>query len=282
MFKFENLKCIHIEVTSRCQASCPMCNRNLYGGLKNPRLTLADWTLEDFQTIINEEVLENLYQIMFCGHFGDPLINPHFLDMIKYLKEVNPNIMVNLHTNGSFYKEDWWTELAQSLPTKHQVHIGIDGLEDTHSLYRLDTNWAHIIRNAKAFIAAGGNAVWKMIKFDHNAHQVDECRTMASELGFIKFDLTDHSRSSGSVFDRQGNRVYQIGSGPSHPTTDTVIKWYDKYIEDDWMLQKTEKNSLSCYSQQSKSIYVTANGEVYPCCYLGFRSEEHTSELQSH
>ena len=29
-------------------------------------------------------------------------------------------------------------------------------------------------------------------------------------------------------------------------------------------------NSLSCYSQQSKSIYVTANGEVYPCCYLGF------------
>jgi MoaA/NifB/PqqE/SkfB family radical SAM enzyme len=130
-----------------------MCNRNLYGGLKNPKLEIAEWSLEDFQNIFDKELVEQLVQVLFCGHFGDPLINPDFLYMIKYLKDINPNIMINVHTNGSFYKEEWWVEFAKFLPKLHSVHIGIDGLEDTHKLYRIGTDWNKIIKNAKAFIS---------------------------------------------------------------------------------------------------------------------------------
>ena len=53
MIAIEDINWLHIELSSKCQAACPMCNRNSYGGMKNPKLVLADWTLEEFKTIIN-------------------------------------------------------------------------------------------------------------------------------------------------------------------------------------------------------------------------------------
>lgn len=38
MFNFQDLKQVHLEITTRCQASCPMCSRNYHGGLDNPNL----------------------------------------------------------------------------------------------------------------------------------------------------------------------------------------------------------------------------------------------------
>lgn len=267
MITLDQVRDVHIELTTLCNARCPLCLRNAHGFPHNFGYPETSMSLEQYQQVFDTEFLQQLTTLTVCGNFGDFVACPDALEIIAYTRQSNPTIRITICTNGSARNTDFWAQLAKYKP---EVSFCIDGLEDTHPLYRLDTNWTHIIRNATAFIAAGGDAVWKMIKFEHNTHQVDACRAMASELGFIKFDLTDHSRSSGSAFDRQGNLTHLIGSGPNHPTTDTVIKWYDKYIEDDWMLQKTEKNSLNCYSQQSKSIYVTANGEVYPCCYLGF------------
>lgn len=267
MFTFDRLKIAHLEITSRCQASCPMCNRNLYGGLKNPNLVIAEWTLDDFKRIINEEVANQLFQVMFCGHFGDPVINPHFLDMIKYLKEVNPNIMVNLHTNGSFYKEDWWTELAHSLPKLHQVHIGIDGLEDTHKLYRIGTDWHKITKNSKAFNAAGGNAIWEFIRFKHNQHQVEECRQLSKELGFKTFSVKDTSRyidgKPYQVLDKNGNLLYYL-----EPPTDTTISYVTEEIVKNYKKYAAE-STIDCMVLRMTQIYIDAKQQLYPCGFLG-------------
>ena len=52
MFNFSDLKTIHIELTTNCQAKCPMCSRNIHSGIENPLLKIVGWTLEDFKTII--------------------------------------------------------------------------------------------------------------------------------------------------------------------------------------------------------------------------------------
>ncbi len=116
MFKFEDIKALQVEITTRCQASCPMCMRNVYGGMKNPHLIIDNWTLDEFKRIVNEEVLEKLIYILLCGQYGDPLINPDLQEICKYIVSVNPNIFLVIHTNGSLRNEEWWRELARIMP----------------------------------------------------------------------------------------------------------------------------------------------------------------------
>jgi MoaA/NifB/PqqE/SkfB family radical SAM enzyme len=150
-----------------------------------------------------------------------------------------------------------------------EIIFDLDGLEDTHAMYRVDTNWQNIIRNAQTAMSNGSSAVWKMIKFQHNLHQIDACRDMAKILGFYRFDLTDHGRDYGPAFDRHGNMTHILGivddrNGPR--TIDQIIQWKDHTTP---RLPPEEKETLDCYSNRSETIFIAANGEVYPCCYLG-------------
>ena len=267
MISIDQIRDVHIELTTLCNARCPLCMRNAHGFSHNFGYPEASLSLDNVKRMFSPAFVQQLNTFTVCGNYGDFVACPDALEIIDYIRANNSSIRITICTNGSARNTAFWTELAHLKP---EVSFCIDGLEDTHHLYRLDTNWSHIIRNAQAFIAAGGDAVWKMIKFEHNKHQVDACRTMAKELGFIKFDLTDHSRSSGAAFDRAGNLTHQIGTGPIHNTPESVIHWQQKSADEDWLLKKEEKSNLDCYSKRASSIYVTGNGEVYPCCYLGF------------
>lgn len=267
MISIDQVKDVHIELTTLCNARCPMCVRNANGFPYNFGYPETSLSLIDIQKIFSLNFLKQLRSFTVCGNYGDFVACPDALKIINYVRDCNPDIIITISTNGSARNDAFWAQLASARP---EVSFCIDGLEDTHSLYRLDTNWAQIIHNAKTFISAGGSAVWKMIKFDHNQHQVNECRDMANKLGFTRFDLTDHGRSSGSAFDRNGNLTHRFGTGPIHTKTESIIQWKSRDESDDPTLNKQEKKNLNCYSQRAKSIYVAGNGEVYPCCYLGF------------
>ncbi len=266
MFKFNELKSIHIELTNNCQASCPMCSRNYHSGLPNPYLRLTEWTLEDLKNILTEEVLSTIERLYFCGNFGDPMLHKDLISICEFLKEEKPNLFVGIHTNGGARKTEWWEELAKSLPKEHCVHFGIDGLEDTHHLYRIDTKYETVIKNAKAFIDAGGRAEWTFIKFKHNEHQVDECRRRASELGFEKFMLKNSSRflvePKYNVLDKAGNLVHII-----EPPTETVVKFMPKSVIDSYK-KVVRESKIDCYVQGIKEIYIDAYKTVMPCCWV--------------
>jgi sulfatase maturation enzyme AslB (radical SAM superfamily) len=89
-----------------------------------------------------------------------------------------------MNTNGSARTVDWWRDIAEVLKPNGYVIFSIDGLEDTNHLYRRNTNWEKIISNVNAFIEAGGIAHWEYIVFEHNEHQIDIARDLASSLGF--------------------------------------------------------------------------------------------------
>jgi sulfatase maturation enzyme AslB (radical SAM superfamily) len=262
--------------------------RNYRGYDYNGGYPLCELSVEDFRRILTPEILKSITQpdppingrasisygfrgVLFNGNLGDFSNAQDAAEIVKYLAEHNVPVMIN--TNGSTRSPAWWASLA--LPGV-SIGFALDGLEDTHSLYRQDTDWNRVIENAKAFIAAGGKAVWRFIPFDHNRHQENTCRDLAKQMGFAKFKNIYDGRDTGPVFSRDGKFSHQIGHDPNYPTHTPNAKdllhnhvtWFDhKKIK----IEKDQpKLEINCMHKQNKEIYVAADGTVYPCCFLGF------------
>lgn len=267
MFNFSELRSLHIELTSRCQAKCPMCVRNYHGGQENPNLPLDEISFDDFVQIVNDEVLSQVNYIYFCGNFGDPIAATDLIKIVEYCRDKNKNIRIGIHTNGSARSTAWWKNLAKVLPNDHCVHFALDGLEDTHHLYRIGTDFNKVIENAKAFIEAGGNAEWVFLSFKHNEHQVDTARQMAKDLGFVTFTNKATSRFLEKpwldVIDQEGGVLYKIEPPTEHKMTfihPDVIKSYKKAVE---------SAVINCKIIQDKSLYIDAFKSLWPCCWTG-------------
>jgi len=259
------LKRVHIEISNRCQASCPMCPRNIHGGITNPLLSINEWSLDDFKKIFPIDILNQLERINFCGNFGDPLMNNDLLDMCEYIKLNSPKLYIEIHTNGSLRSTSWWKELVPTLPTNHIVVFALDGLEDTHSLYRVGTNYNLILKNAKTFIDAGGSAEWMFIRFKHNEHQVKAAEQLSKELGFKNFNVKNSRRHARPfpVVDEQGSVLYNL-----EQPSDSEIKFISKMDiqgHQNW----PNADNIDCMAIKDKELYIDAHYQLSPCCMIG-------------
>lgn len=260
MYNFKDIKNIHLEITTKCQARCPMCPRRINGGMLNPLFELTEIDLDTFKEWFPVSFIQQLERINLCGNLGDPIIASDCLEILHYVKDVNPNIYLRMHTNGSARNIQWWQRLAK---TNTSVTFGIDGLADTHKLYRIDTDFDKIIDNAGSFIRAGGVAEWAMLVFEHNEHQIEECRELSKTIGFNKFTLKHTSRFQDNklhVLNNEGRTSHILY--PTQKSKDMIFK-----IEESL---KVDKPYISCKAQSGKEIYVSATGIISPCCWLDF------------
>lgn len=264
MFRFEELSRIQIEITNRCQASCPMCSRNIHGGIDNPLVVPNDWTLDDFKNIFSLDVLMKIDTIDFCGDFGEPILNNDLLAMCGYARTINPTIAIVIYTNGSARSTDWWKQLAKVLPKDHRVVFALDGLSDTHNLYRIGTNYSAILKNAQAFITAGGHAHWCYIRFAHNDHQIAEARALSQQLGFEQFILKNSKRFGKSfpVLGIDGLVTHTIEQPQVSP-----IKVVDKTSVENYKTWPVT-TAKDCFVHAGKEIYIDSHYTVLPCCIL--------------
>jgi len=267
MILYNNIRHVELEISSYCNANCPLCPRNLFGYPYNTGYTAKHLTLAEVKQILDPKFISQLDSVTFEGNYGDPLMNPELLDIVDYI-----NKPIKIFTNASMQTKTFWEKLAKAKTT---VYFALDGLSDTHSIYRQKTDYNKIIANATAFINAGGSAVWKMIKFDHNEHQIIDCEKLSKQLGFKKFILVDHGRNSGPVFDDQGNLTRVLGDFKGSTELEhyiDIIDNGDMFIEDIW---DKPKNNISCQTINGKSIYISSEGEVYPCCFMGFNPRKY-------
>ena len=198
-----NIGVLHLELTSRCNALCPMCGRTtgMDGAVEGGEVILKkrdDVELLDTDPKLLANMIEEMKphlpnHVFINGNFGDPIMYPHLLDLIRMYKDAGVP-QVTLSTNGSVHKTDWWEKLAGIMRKPDKVIFAIDGLEDTNHLYRVNTNFKKIMENAKAFINAGGLARWDFIAFAHNEHQIEEAKALADKMGFVKFRYKKSNR----------------------------------------------------------------------------------------
>lgn len=267
MYSVEDILHLHLEISSRCNAACPLCPRNLYGYPFNDGYVEHDMTLAEAQKIFKPQFIKQLQEIYINGNFGDAVMNKQTVDIVSWFRSCSSTVRIVISTNGGARNQAFWKSLAK---LQTQVIFCLDGLEDTHSLYRQNTVYQTVINNAKTFINAGGKAIWKMIAFDHNAHQRDEAQQRSRDLGFIQFQLIDHGRNIAPVFDQHGNCTHTLGL----PKEIDFQKIFWSRTNDDVLLEDIiddrQPKVINCNVKKRKSLYISSTGEVYPCCFLGF------------
>jgi len=268
MISIQDVVHLHMEFSSLCNARCPLCPRNLYGYPYNRGYEETSLSLELIQKSFTPQFIKQLGMILVNGNFGDFTANLESIDILKYFKQHNPSLFIQVSTNGSARSAEFWQELGNINNTK--VEFCLDGLEDTHHLYRQDTDFNKIIQNAKTYMASGGYAVWKMIKFDHNQHQIAEAEQRSKEYGFKEFQLEDHGRNNGPVFDRKGNLVHVMGDWNAHTKIEEIIEFHADTTKKYQYPAYNPNRKLDCFTKNNNSIYIAADGRVYPCCFMGF------------
>lgn len=279
---------LEIELTSKCNASCPQCVRNYYGGSVWKNLPLVDIDLSALTTNI-KSIVGDLEHIRLCGTYGDPCVYKHLIEFIDWV-HANSNCKISISTNGSMHRTSWWTQLANHLREGDKVFFGIDGLSDTHHLHRKGTDFNKIISNLTAFNNAGGTSIWNFIVFKHNQHQVESARELSKQIGCHQFTWKSTSRfvdkthtlvDRSPVMNRKDKVIYWL-----YPTNDQryVNHGYDtfaKVISDHGSIAEYAKVAdINCISKASGLVYIAAEGYVLPCGFLhdrfyGAESETH-------
>ena len=282
LYHYDDLRIIHLELTHRCNAACPMCARNIHGGAINPDMPLSELSLDDVKAILQPELIGRLKRIYACGNYGDPIVARDCIEVFRYLREHGPDLNLCLHTNGSARRPHWWRELAEVMRAgPHYLRFGIDGLEDTNHLYRRGTDWKTVMRSAETFIEAGGRAEWDYLVFRHNEHQVEEARQLAADMGFAEFFVRKTGRflDAGEletsdryeVQDRKGNFEYYLEQphNPEYlnPAFGNLEQVRARYGEYQTYLDEVE---INCKVAGKKGkMYLSAQGYALPCCWLG-------------
>lgn len=240
----DNVKEIHIEPTSLCNADCPMCARNINGKTLNPHISLKSLDRNWFETNLAPEKIKQLQKIFFCGNVGDPAGTPELLEIIQYFKESNPDLVVGLNTNGGLKTPMWWSRLGNILNGRLDYCVfSIDGLSDTNHLYRRNVNWGKVMENAGAFISTGASAHWDMLVFAHNRHQVQDAKNLADDMKFTWFRAKET--------DRWDTYTEDLGISPTEP-----------YIPPSYGRQ------IVCEKDRDNSVFLDYTGKYWPCCHM--------------
>ena len=279
LYKYEDVRVVHLEITEKCQATCPMCDRNQNSGADNPNLGLHELTLEDIQQIMPPEFVKQLDRIYMCGNFGDPIVARDTLEVFQYFRSCKKELTLGMNTNAGAKKPEWWRELAKTLGSWSYLKFSFDGLGDTNHLYRQGVNWDIAWENALAFIEAGGKAEWDYLIFAHNEHQVEEARALAEKVGFRKFlpKKTGRFFSTMKVAGKEEHQaVNRKGEKQQLLQKPKEVKYQNKAL--DKIQELKEKHGtlenyfdnveISCKVAAEKNMYLSAEGLVLPCCWV--------------
>ena len=265
-----NIKTVHIELTDKCQAQCPMCARNYHGGVTRPFIRNGDISIEQFKDWFPREFLAQLDNFYSCGNYGDPAFASDCLEIYSYVRECNPTVRLAIHTNGGMRNPEWWSKLAK---VTTEVVFAVDGFKGKHELYRKNTNFDKVIANMTAFINAGGKARVDSLVFEHNELDVDELEEYLLGLGTTSINFVSTTRfyemTEYEVHDNTGNLEYYIKPAK----TDRFKKIPNKSLNN--LVDKTYRDSAiqasiiapKCITEQG--IYVDPNGDIFPCCWVG-------------
>ena len=285
MYNYKQINEVHLEVTQRCNASCPMCDRNENGGPVNQHIknNLQELTLNDCIDIFPADFIAQLKTMYMCGNLGDPISARDTLEIFQWFRDCNPDMWLSMNTNAGARDVQWWADVAKVIGKNGCVIFSVDGLEETNHLYRQGVKWEYVERNMKAFIAAGGRARWDYLIFEHSECDVERAEQLAKEWGVERFmkkktgrfvTANTTAKETHQAKNRKGIDMQTLAKPKKAEHQNLALLKQEE-------IQKTYGSMMDYYNQatvrckvankDTKSIFVTAEGLVMPCCWTAGR-----------
>jgi sulfatase maturation enzyme AslB (radical SAM superfamily) len=247
------VKVLHLEPTDVCQAACPLCARETDSDFNKDHQ--HHLSMDQILQVFDESKIRKLDKMFMCGNYGDPAAGKYTLDIYRAFRQINPDIVLGMNTNGALQASTWWTQLADILDQEQDyVVFSIDGSESTNSIYRRNVVWSKLMTNANAFIKAGGSAHWDMLVYRHNQHEVDACQQLARSMGFTWFRAKVSKRNFGELL--------QFPIGWQQPI-------------------KPDSPLINCHALREQSVYIDAQGNLGPCCWLGSKQKNFVTDVDA-
>jgi len=227
------IKKVHVELSDKCNAECPICPRSHYGGIVHPNIKNIQLSVDYFK-LLGPDFIRNVNFWLFCGTRGDPMANTEIVSILEYITSINVTAHFNINTNGSLGSPKQFRRMSEVLGNNRGGHgkivFSVDGWEDTNHIYRKNVKWEKVMRNMLAYCEGPGKAQWDFLVFEHNKKDIPTVKKFCDEHGIIlelkepagfDWDNTDKLNTIPVHSKKDGSYLYEI-------FPDTKSASYDK------------------------------------------------------
>ena len=278
----------HLEPSAVCTLKCPRCPRTEHPD--TPWLNHS-MTLKFVQGFFTEHMLRhNVKRVTMCGDVGDPIYCREYIDICRYIKQVNPDIHIVTITNGSYKKPQWWQELAAVLNDRDSINFSIDGYDHySNNLYRINSDWDSIMSGIAAVRGCNADVFlnWAMIVFRFNQNHIEKIANQARGLGMDTLQITKSTKFGSKYGQAYGGSKDDLEPSPEHISSSHRYERYSinlsgRKIDNQDFLKINQQKFIQInkhYHDQpvtplceigNRGIYVNAEGVVFPCSWTSF------------
>ena len=256
---------LQIEPTVRCNANCRMCNRMLTRRLK------GNLSFEGFVYII--EQIPSIKSVLLQG-VGEPLLNPYFFDMVKYLKD--RDIKVYTNTNASLINEYIAKKIVNS--QIDEVRISFDAVtNEKYEYIRQGLNFnlvkENIIRLStikKEMRSDLPDIQFSIVGMMYNLEELPKIVDFAYKVGVSHIQILNLFLTGYDLGRKENSLVYNYGIKVQKILLNTKIlceKYGIKYTAPVFDYNIT-KNLVQQCKWPWRWTNITFDGYVTPCCVV--------------
>jgi len=281
-----NITSLDFELSSLCNAGCPVCPRRRFGTFQEFEQTY--WPLEEVKRVVDKELLLNLKHFNICGNFGDGMGNPDIVKICKYIKSVNENCEIHIATNGGIGSKEDYRELAKN---KANLTFGIDGYGDKNELYRINAKWDKVYENLKIYTESiEDDYTHSRIQFllwDQTRDQILPILDLMQELQ-VKTIMLMEPFTQGEFtrgYDMKGVYTHSLTFNSNELTKKLNSKvWYLQELDElRELIQKEELGNRPIVVEENEThIYLSLPpGKPYTRKEASIKREQNTNKKQS-
>lgn len=234
---------LHLELTNRCVLECPGCPRTQWRDLVKKPVAKADLDLHDLDRFLDCEQGRKINTFVLCGDYGDAIYYPGLFDFLGWFR---PTKNFELYTNGSRRDTKFWHGLSEILDQRDTVIFSIDGLQDTNSIYRINSDWASIMTGVDIMAKSPAKVIWKTIVFNHNYQHLDEIKRTALDKGC----------------DFRAEKTHRFGAPGLEPPEHLIETQY--LYREDFQHDHGIEIDPGCMNEKT----VSCDGYLYPCDWI--------------